>query len=122
MAVRFAILVACFATSHGYVFNTPLRAPACSAARTSVVMRKVDDTKRAAGAAELREAEEERLAAEEAADPEPGPCLQCGDEATYWDGMTTFACTSCGFEWGFEEAKAAAEENITREYQKGSNP
>ena len=44
-----------------------------------------------------------------AADPEPGPCVTCGDAGTYWDGMVTFACTSCGHEWGIEEAKAVRE-------------
>ena len=29
--------------------------------------------------------------------------------------MVTFACTSCGHEWGIEEAKAAEEEFITRD-------
>ena len=78
-------------------------------------MRKVDDTARAAAAEAARAEEEARLAAEAAADPEPGPCIECGDEATYWDGMVTFACTNCGHEWGFEEAKAAAEQGITRD-------
>ena len=27
-----------------------------------------------------------------AADPEPGPCITCGDPSTYWDGMVSFAC------------------------------
>lgn len=83
--------------------------------RTPVVMRKIDDTKRAAAAEEARLEEEARLAAEASADPEPGPCVSCGDEGTYWDGMVTFACTRCGHEWGVEEAKAAAEEFITRD-------
>ena len=45
-----------------------------------------------------------------AADPEPGPCVTCGDTGTYWDGMVTFACTSCGHEWGIEEAISPADE------------
>ena len=80
-----------------------------------IVMRKIDDTKTAAKAEAARLAEEERLAAEAAADPEPGPCLECGDVNTYWDGMITFACTNCGFEWGMDEEKANAEEFITRD-------
>ena len=80
-----------------------------------VVMRKVDDTQRAAAAEAARLAEEERLAAEAAADPEPGLCPECKDVNTYWDGMVTFACTNCGHEWGIEEAKAAAEEDMVRD-------
>ena len=78
-------------------------------------MRKVEDTERSAKATAAREAEEAAAAAEAAADPEPGPCITCGDPSTYWDGMVTFACTSCGHEWGIEEAKAAEEEFITRD-------
>ena len=78
-------------------------------------MRRVDDTERSAKATAVREAEEERQAAAANADPEPGPCVACGDDGTYWDGMVTFACTRCGHEWGIEEAKAAAEELITRD-------
>ncbi len=29
--------------------------------------------------------------------------------------MVTFACTNCGYEWGFAEAQAAAEEGIVRD-------
>ena len=90
--------------------------PPISRSRIShLEMRKVDDTERAAAAEVERLAEAERMAAEAAADPEPGPCIECGDEATYWDGMVTFACTNCGHEWGFDDAKAAAEEGITRD-------
>jgi len=81
----------------------------------AVVMRKVDDTQRAAKATAAREAEEARLAEEAAADPEPGLCVACGDDATYWDGMQTFACTRCGHEWGIDEAMAASEVIITRD-------
>jgi len=88
----------------------------CSVARSPpVVMRKVDDTVRAAKAEAEREVERARLEAEEAADPEPGPCPSCGDAGTYWDGMVTFGCTRCGHEWGFAEAQEAAEEYITRD-------
>jgi len=80
-----------------------------------VLMRKIDDTARAAAAEAARLEEEARLEAEAAADPEPGPCPDCGDESTYWDGMTTFACTNCGHEWGIDEAKAVAEAFITRD-------
>jgi len=83
--------------------------------KSPIVMRKVDDTKRAAEAEAARIAEEDRIAAAAAADPEPGPCPECGDESTYWDGMITFACTNCGHEWGMEEEQAAAEEFITRD-------
>eukprot|EP00977_Amphora_coffeiformis_P023979 scaffold14931_cov197-Amphora_coffeaeformis.AAC.1 len=31
--------------------------------------------------------------------PEPGPCPECKDETTYWDGSTLFVCTNCGHEW-----------------------
>jgi len=31
--------------------------------------------------------------------PEPGPCPECQDENTYWDGVTLFVCTSCAHEW-----------------------
>ena len=75
----------------------------------SIVMKVRDDTtKAAAAAAEAAEAAE-AAAAVAAADPEPGPCITCGDPNTYWDGMVTFACTSCGHEWGIEEAKAVRE-------------
>ena len=79
----------------------PQRTPAA-------VMRRREDTLRAAGSAAERAAEQEQRAAEAVADPEPGPCIQCGDEGTYWDGMVTFACTKCGHEWGIEEAAAEA--------------
>ena len=81
----------------------------------TIRMKIRDDTVRAAEAERARKEEEARLAAEAAADPEPGPCIECGDHATYWDGMVTFACTKCGHEWGIEEAKAAAEESVTRD-------
>ena len=74
-----------------------------------IVMKVRDDTTKAAAvAAEAAEAAEAAAAAA-AADPEPGPCITCGDPNTYWDGMVTFACTSCGHEWGIEEAKAVRE-------------
>jgi alkylphosphonate utilization operon protein PhnA len=31
--------------------------------------------------------------------PEPGPCPECTDENTYWDGSTLFVCTNCDHEW-----------------------
>ena len=91
-----------------------LRFPAASR-MVPVVMRKVDDTQKAAAAEAARLAEEERLAAEAAADPEPGLCPECSDANTYWDGIVTFACTNCGHEWGIEEAKAAAEDDVVRD-------
>lgn len=33
------------------------------------------------------------------ATPEPGPCPECTDENTYWDGSTLFICTNCENEW-----------------------
>lgn len=78
-------------------------------------MKVRDDTTKAAAAAAAAAEAAEAAAAAAAADPEPGPCITCGDPNTYWDGMVTFACTSCGHEWGIEEAKAAEEENITRD-------
>ena len=113
MVARLAVLVCALTTAHGFIAHHAV-VPRSAMARP-VVMKIRDDTARAAQAAAEREAEEARLAAEAAADPEPGPCIECGDEATYWDGMVTFACTRCGHEWGIEEAKAAAEENITRD-------
>ncbi|KAJ1467513.1 hypothetical protein T484DRAFT_1858619 [Baffinella frigidus] len=43
------------------------------------------------------------------ADPEPGPCPKCGDKNTYWDGMSSFACTACGEEWAVD----GASDNVT---------
>ena len=42
------------------------------------------------------------------ADPEPGPCVKCGDVNTYWDGMASFACTACGEEWAVDAANEDA--------------
>lgn len=39
--------------------------------------------------------------------PEPGPCPECQDEATYWDGSTLFICTSCAHEWTIDQAGPA---------------
>ena len=72
-------------------------------------MKVRDDTTKAAAAAAAAAEAAEAAAAAAAADPEPGPCITCGDPNTYWDGMVTFACTSCGHEWGIEEAKAVRE-------------
>ena len=105
------LVLASVATADGYAGVLPIQ----RTLRAPIVMRKVDDTAKAAAAAAAREAEEARRVAEENADPEPGPCPECADEGTYWDGMLGFACTSCGYEWTIEDAKAAAEELITRD-------
>jgi protein PhnA len=34
--------------------------------------------------------------------PEPGPCPECSDENSYWDGSTLFICTACDHEWPVE--------------------
>jgi protein PhnA len=31
--------------------------------------------------------------------PEPGPCPECSDENTYWDGGALFVCPVCAHEW-----------------------
>eukprot|EP00966_Prymnesium_polylepis_P027355 633031-Prymnesium_polylepis.1 len=112
MLLACLLLACCLSPTHGYWAGTAHRSlRVCR----PVVMRKIDDTKRAAEAEAVRLAEEAQLAAEAASDPEPGPCIACGDEGTYWDGMVTFACTRCGHEWGIEEAKSAQEEFITRD-------
>ena len=109
----FLILTVLFACANGFAPTLKRTAPRSAA----IVMRKIDDTKRSAAAEAARVAEEERLAAEAAADPEPGICPECKDPGafTYWDGLITFCCTDCGYEWGFDEAKAAAEEGIVRD-------
>ena len=43
------------------------------------------------------------------ADPVPGPCPECKDEMTYWDGMLNFACTACGHEWAVADAGAGSD-------------
>jgi protein PhnA len=32
-------------------------------------------------------------------DPEPGPCVKCGDANSYWNGDLLFICPSCNHEW-----------------------
>jgi len=116
MSARAAVVLvlASVATAHGYSGVLPIQRSTLQAP-IPIVMRKVDDTARAAAAEDAREAEEARRVAEANADPEPGPCPECADESTYWDGMLGFACTSCGYEWTIEDAKAAAEKFITRD-------
>ena len=40
--------------------------------------------------------------------PEPGPCPECSDENSYWDGSTLFICTACDHEWPVESTADAA--------------
>lgn len=110
----FPMSATAFLTAHVAPFSVRTPHVHRSLSRPSV-MKVRDDTTKSAEAESAREAEAARLAAEADADPEPGPCIACGDAGTYWDGMVTFACTSCGHEWGIEEAKAAEEELITRD-------
>ena len=49
--------------------------------------------------------------------PEPGPCPECGDENTYWDGSTLFICTNCEHEWAVDGIVEEVEddEDVTRD-------
>jgi protein PhnA len=50
--------------------------------------------------------------------PEPGPCPECSDENSYWDGSTLFVCTACGHEWPIEASTASGPEEdggVTRD-------
>jgi protein PhnA len=52
--------------------------------------------------------------------PEPGPCPECSDENSYWDGSTLFICTACDHEWpveGTADAPASASDgdDVTRD-------
>ncbi|KAJ1445245.1 hypothetical protein M885DRAFT_550567 [Pelagophyceae sp. CCMP2097] len=42
-------------------------------------------------------------------EPVAGPCVACGDEATYWGGGDMFVCTVCDHEWPVAAAAAEAE-------------
>uniref|UniRef100_A0A7S1UMY5 Protein YjdM C-terminal domain-containing protein n=1 Tax=Grammatophora oceanica TaxID=210454 RepID=A0A7S1UMY5_9STRA len=42
--------------------------------------------------------------------PEPGPCPECGDEATYWDGSDLFICTACEHEWSAVKMSTTTEQ------------
>jgi protein PhnA len=53
--------------------------------------------------------------------PEPGPCPECADENSYWDGSTLFVCTACAHEWpveGTADAPASTsdgDDDVTRD-------
>lgn len=53
--------------------------------------------------------------------PEPGPCPECSDENSYWDGSTLFVCTACAHEWPVEDAAGETasvdgdDDNVTRD-------
>jgi protein PhnA len=47
--------------------------------------------------------------------PEPGPCPDCTDENTYWDGSTLFVCTNCQHEWPIAAAGSEEEDTMSVE-------
>mmetsp|Transcript_76761 Transcript_76761/g.150483 ORF Transcript_76761/g.150483 Transcript_76761/m.150483 type:complete len:203 (+) Transcript_76761:68-676(+) len=62
-----------------------------------------------------------RLFAAKESDPEPPPCVSCGDEVTYWDGGGLFACTACGHEWPVAAPGEGGDAEYTEAVTKDSN-